>query len=229
MKKYIIITLLILGCSAKTDTSEVKIAGALRTIMMENKTGANIDLRDLKNQEHLYALGAVEGLQGEILVMNSEPILSQAIEDSFSIRNDFETKATLLVYTNVSEWSSQELEANLTNQELEMLIKQMGSENNLSTPFPFKIEGYASKLNWHIVNGNSGQSHEGHATSGYNNKLQSSEVEILGFYSEAHQGIFTHMGENAHLHFKTVDGSIAGHVDDLLLEKRSLLFLPKSY
>ena len=45
--------------------------------MMENNTEANINLLDLKDEEHLYALGALEGLEGEVLVMDSNTFVLQ--------------------------------------------------------------------------------------------------------------------------------------------------------
>ena len=49
---------------------------------------------------------------------------------------------------------------------------------------------------------------------------------MLGFYSNSHHAIFTHHTTNMHIHVKTVDNKIAGHVDGLTLEKGMTLKLP---
>jgi alpha-acetolactate decarboxylase len=227
MKRILIISFIFVGCT-KSEPTVVHISGVLKSIMMENKTEATVDLNDLKDEANLYALGAVAGLDGEILVLDSESLITKVAEDSFSISNDFNSKAALLVYANVKDWNSQTMESIQSIKELEAKLKQIAEDNKVTGAFPFMIKGNVSKLNWHIVNGNNGGSHESHATSGYQGELENNEVEILGFYSEAHQGVFTHRGQFSHSHFKTKEGA-AGHVDGLVIEKESLLFIPKSF
>ena len=49
---------------------------------------------------------------------------------------------------------------------------------------------------------------------------------MVGFYSDAHHGIFTHHSTNMHIHMKTGDHKVAGHVDDLTLGPKMILKLP---
>jgi len=53
------------------------------------------------------------------------------------------------------------------------------------------------------------------------------EVVILGFYSSQHKAIFTHHSSNSHMHFRTKDQSLAGHVDALKINDSITLNLPK--
>ena len=48
----------------------------LKNIMHHGDLSSKIDLMELENLENLYALGAVEQLKGEILIMNSKPYIS---------------------------------------------------------------------------------------------------------------------------------------------------------
>ncbi len=229
MRNTIIIALLLAGCK-QMSAPVVNIAGNLQSIMMKIETQATFDLRDLKGQPNVYALGAVEGLKGEILVMDSQPFVTSVVEDTFSFRNSFDTKATLLVSTRVKEWHSYPLEESMDSKELAAFAKKMAEENQVEEPFPFLVKGKAQQVKWHIVNGGSGKSnasHSDHAASGFSSELIESNVEVLGFYSTAHQGVFTHRGQNSHMHFK--DRYSMGHVDDLIIDKGSLLFIPKSY
>jgi len=229
MRNTIIIALLLAGCK-QVSAPVVNISGSLHSIMMKNETQATFDLRDLDGQPNVYALGAVEGLKGEILVMDSQPFVTSVDEDTFSLTNSFDAKATLLVSTTVKEWHSYTLAESMGSKELASFAKKMAEENQVEEPFPFLVKGKAQQVKWHIVNGGSGRSnasHSDHAAAGFSSELTDSEVEVLGFYSTAHQGVFTHRGQNSHMHFK--GGSSMGHVDDLIIDKGSLLFIPKSY
>ncbi|MEP2671255.1 MAG: acetolactate decarboxylase [Cyclobacteriaceae bacterium] len=230
MKNIIIITILLTSCTPK-EVAEVNIVGELRAIMRENKTEANINLLDLKEEEHLYALGALEGLAGEVLIMDSNPMISKVKGDSFAIVNNYDAKATLLVYTQVKDWDSFDINEDLMLGELEEFVNEKAMQAKLAEPIPFLVKGTASKLNWHIVNGSPGANatHEDHASSGFNREWNDAEVEILGFYSQTHHGVMTHHGENSHLHFLSRNGSATGHVDEVLIKKGSFLFIPKSY
>ena len=52
-------------------------------------------------------------------------------------------------------------------------------------------------------------------------------IDILGFYSEAHKGVFTHHDSNLHMHFKTETVNLAGHVDYIFLGSNMTLKLPE--
>ena len=49
---------------------------------------------------------------------------------------------------------------------------------------------------------------------------------MLGFYSDSHHAIFTHHTTNMHMHVKTDNNEIAGHVDALVLGEGMILKLP---
>jgi acetolactate decarboxylase len=54
------------------------------------------------------------------------------------------------------------------------------------------------------------------------------EVMLVGFWSTQHQGIFTPMGANMHVHFQTADNRMSGHVQGLDLGQGGMtLSLPK--
>ena len=41
------------------------------------------------------------------------------------------------------------------------------------------------------------------------------DVEIVGFYSKEHKGIFTHHDADTHMHLISSDRKIMGHLDDV--------------
>ena len=210
----------------------VEYHGALKNMMHKGDITAKADLSDLKKTEHIYALGALENLKGEIQIFDSKPYNTMVDSKALMFDQSFTKKATLLVYASVSEWNNIVIANNVvTYEQLEAFIKEEAVKNGIDTdaPFPFLIEGTAKSFDWHVINwkdGDTEHSHEKHISSGLHGTLKKKQVEMLGFYSNAHHAIFTHHTTNMHIHVKTTDNKIAGHVDALTLGKGMLLKLP---
>lgn len=218
--------------SCKTDlksSSAINVSGALRDIMHKGDLSAKIDLRSLSNLKNLYALGAVENLDGEILILNSKPHYSQVSSDSLITNHDFEAKASLLVSAEISDWQEREV-TGVNKVDLENQLKNYSDKSNLES-FPFLLKGIIKTLNWHIISWNPNDSihtPEKHRNSGLHGILLNEPIKIVGFYSENHQGVFTHHSTNIHMHFITQDERMTGHVDNLEIENGTKLFLPKT-
>jgi len=215
----------------KNVSVEVKHSGALRTIMSGNIEPV-INLDTLSKKIHLYALGAVDNLKGEIQIFDSKPINSFVVDSSLQIKDSYSLKGSLLVYAEVEEWDSFQIENSKTKSDLEEQIFEVATNIGINTekPFPFLLEGTVASVDWHVINWKDGDtihSHIKHKESGLNGRLQNTKVEILGFYSTKHKAIFTHHTTNMHMHFKTDDNTIAGHIDDLSLNQKITLKLPK--
>ena len=214
------------------NSYKVEYKGALKNIMHKGDVTAKAGLSDLKEVEHLYALGALENLKGEIQIFNSSPFNTMVADSTLSFDNTFEKKATLVVYVSVSKWYSLNIPDDVvTYDQLESYIEQSAQENqiNIEEPFPFLIEGTANSIDWHVINwkdGDTEHSHEKHINSGLNGTVNNRDVKMLGFYSNSHHAIFTHHTTNMHIHVKTDDNKIAGHVDGLTLGKGMILKLP---
>ncbi|MEK7729863.1 MAG: decarboxylase, partial [candidate division KSB1 bacterium] len=104
--------------------------------------------------------------------------------------------------------------------------KQRGLQRD--APFPFLLRG-AITVAWHVVDwaeGDTVHTHAKHRASGLHGRLEQQAVEILGFYSDQHHGIFTHRDSNMHLHVKTATGDFAAHVGEVEVQGGMSLFLP---
>jgi acetolactate decarboxylase len=91
------------------------------------------------------------------------------------------------------------------------------------------MEGSVSSFDWHVINwadGDTEHSHEKHISSGPHGTIRNQSVDILGFYSNKHHAIFTHHTTNMHLHVKTKDNVVSGHVDGITLAGGIKLKLP---
>ncbi|QHI35633.1 hypothetical protein IMCC3317_09790 [Kordia antarctica] len=231
---FAVMGIVVISCQSKAEKvkiTEVKHSGALRTIMSGNIESV-INLDSLSNKKHLYALGAVENLKGEIQIFDSEPSNSFVSDSSLQINDSYNLKASLLVYAEVEEWDSFQIENSKTKNDLEEQIFEIAKNSGINTdkPFPFLIEGNVASLDWHVINWKDGDkihNHKKHKEAGLNGTLKNKDVEIIGFYSTKHKAVFTHHTTNMHMHFKTADNAVAGHVDDVSLNNRITLKLPK--
>lgn len=212
---------------------KVEYSGALKNIMHKSDVTAYADLNDFKDVEHLYALGAVEGLKGEILVLDGNPYISSVQDEQLAIDNSFNYKASLIVNTSISDWDEYNIDnVVFTYEELEKFISMTAEKNgiDITEPFPFLLKGTADTLIWHVINwpeGDNDHTHEKHINSGLHGTHYNTNVEILGFYSDSHHAIFTHHTTNMHLHFISSDKTKTGHVDGLTLGEGMKLLLPK--
>ncbi len=213
--------------------------GALRIMMHQGDISAKVDMRDLADRPNLYALGAVAQLKGEILVLGGKafiakpvPTRREAMDGQVSLDTTMQHEAALLVTAEVAEWKSYPLpDGDLTKDELQTFIATQAEVHGLdpSGPFPFMIKGMTS-FDWHVIDwpeGDREHSHEKHVTSGPHGHQDSTEVQILGFYSDHHHAVFTHHSTNLHMHVLTDDRTLAAHVDDLVVHRGAELFLPE--
>lgn len=241
--RYILILLTIISITScgtdnkgksnkETNKFNVEYDGALKNMMHKGDISAKADLSKLEEVEHVYALGALENLKGEVQIFDSKPYNTIVIDSILTFDNSFKKKATLLVYASVSKWKSINIPDNIiTYEQLESYIEQSAKENQIEIdePFPFLIEGTPKSFDWHVINwkdGDTEHSHEKHIRSGLHGTINNRQVEMLGFYSDSHHAIFTHHTTNMHIHVKTVDNKLAGHVDGLILGKEMILKLP---
>ena len=232
--KLLFLLICIISCtSAKHKPSyNVEYKGALKSIMHNGDLSANANLRDFQQSQNLYALGALEKLKGEILILNSKPFISRLQNDRLTIDDSFDHQATLFVYASVKKWNSIPIPNPISNlQEVEKFIESTAEEQGIDVDqaFPFMISGNAKSFRWHVIDwaeGDNDHSHEKHIQSGPHGTVNDREVEILGFYSNHHHAIFTHHTTNMHMHVKTSDNQLAGHLDDLILGSGMMLKLP---
>ena len=224
------------SCSESNDKKvEVHHYGALKNMMHKGDLSAKVTLDELKGMNHLYALGAVENLKGEILILDGIPSVSY-VEGNDSLKTmmidkSFEKNACLLVIASVEEWESIYIPNTIiTYEDFEVFVEETALKKGINTdkPFPFMIEGIAKSFDWHIIDwpeDDTEHSHEKHIHSGLYGTLENQEAEMLGFYSNKHHAIFTHHTTNMHIHVKSE--KVIGHIDDMTLGIDMMLKIPK--
>jgi acetolactate decarboxylase len=209
---------------------EVRWSGALKNVMMKGDLRGTIDLKALGKVEHLYAVGALEGLSGEVTVIDSRASIARVREGKPVVRQVAEGKACVLVYAQVKQWKEMLLPKSTRSlEELEASVvaaaKQQGI--NVNRPFPFLVKGKVAEASYHVLRhpGKLKDAHELHDKAQVRYVLKEQHVELVGFYSDQHLGIFT-CGGNLHVHVQCADAKMSGHLDEVALGDEMRLFLP---
>lgn len=222
------------GCAsnAQETINPVKVIGEMKNVMWKGELQGNINLDTINDKKHLYGLGPVEYLAGELLILDGKSYKSTVVSDTeMDVEETFDIKAPFFGYTNISRWTEQAVPENI--QTIKNLEVYLDIETRNSTrPFMFRLTGTVEKAVIHIVNLPKGtrvsspkDAHRGQV----NYELKDEQIEILGFFSTQHKAIFTHHDTYLHMHLITADRKKMGHLDEVLFKKGSMkLYLPES-
>lgn len=229
MKLIFIVISALLFFSAN-NFPEVKVAGAMRNIMMQGNFKAYANL-DTLSKANLYGLGAIEDLKGEFMVLNGEVLSSAKQNKKIVNKTNTVKKAALFVYSYVRNWKSITIQANINSYtDLEKCITTTAKENSIDTTqaFVFKIEATPSATNFHIIDWEKGKKHtmKNHKQFAYSGKTVNSNVKMLGFYSDHHHSVFTHHTTNMHIHILDSVSKNIGHLDDVKINGTVKIYLP---
>jgi acetolactate decarboxylase len=214
--------------SFKLIYDDVKVVGAMKNVMWKGELEGSISLDTILDKNGLYGLGPESYLTGEILVNNGKSYVSKVTTDStMAVEQTFDVSAPFFVYANVYDWEERKLPEHIKT--INNLEKYIDSTTSIfKRPFAFKLSGTVKNAAIHIQNLPSGSSvsspeeaHQGQI----NYTLHNEAVEIIGFFSTKHAGIFTHHDTFLHMHLITSDETKMGHLDVLEIDQMKL-FLP---
>ncbi len=212
---------------------DLQIHGALKEIMHKGARQGVVQLSEVINDDHVYGIGAMENLDGEILIMDSQLLINRAkpygIPTGQTIP-DKNSKALLLVTAKVNDWQTiqinQETDYYSIDSKIKAEAKKVGVD--IENPFPFIITGEFSEIDWHIISPQSPDgSHDDHLAKSWKRKDSNTQGKILGFYSEKHQAVFTHHTRYTHMHILYESDALSGHIDGLKLNADWQISFPK--
>jgi acetolactate decarboxylase len=219
------------GVSARDAGYTVRWVGAQRNVLQGDISG-HIALASLADLPNLYAVGPAEHLRGEVSIFDSLPSISRITNGSLKIETNFSCSACFLVYTQVSTWRQLTFPTAIKDEAtLETHIVKSASELGIDVgrPFPFLINSTPERATLHVLDKRDGLPHnaELHEKAKVRFVLQGEPVEVIGFYSNRHRGIFTPGDVNVHMHIKSVDGRMSGHLEAIQLERGATLAVPR--
>ena len=222
----------------------VEYDGKQGAIVASGKTEGILPIAEMSGANGAYGVGACEGLDGEITIFKGKPYVTKVRGDGFIMDNSQSGMAIFGAWTNNMQWRDEPVPADVkTYYDLQRFVKARAAAAGIdtsSTPFPFLVTGKPAELKWHInVDRTGGKpiTRELFRQSKANYVMKNEEVNIVGFYSEKHHGVFIGTyapaikekdTKNAiHVHLASKDGKSAGHIDDLTFEGGMTLRLPQ--
>lgn len=225
---------LITVSGAQSDPSPywVGSVGDRMRIMHSNDLSGHVDLRTLQDIPHLYALGPLAELKGEITIYDGEASISTIENGQPLVSDKLQGEAIFLLYGSASAWQRIEIPQAIDElATLETYVERTAAERGLdiSDPFPFRIEGVAETMTYHIIfkADEAPHSHAEHHKAKYTFDVTQQDAKFIGFWVDAARvGKLTHPGERTHLHTILKDNRSSGHVDALQLAEGATLYLP---
>ena len=228
---------------AKKD-GRVEYIGAQKDIFATGKASRVVSLEALADRKSLYAIGPIEGLDGEITIFDSKSYITKVRGSDYIADQTFKDGAVFLVWTEQSKWRDVPVPPTVKSYvDLQQFVKDQAQAAGIdvSQAFPFLLSGTPAEVKWHI---NVDRSEGKPITRGLFEKSKQGFVtknepaDIVGFYAENHTGEFIcHLApaiqensgiENAiHIHLVSRSSKAAGHIDDITLGTNTVLRLPK--
>lgn len=250
MKKSTVVALgVLLGACATTafqGTKEglVEYGGSQKTIFATGKAERVVPVGSMSAGTDSFGVGAVAGLDGEITVFNGKPYVTKVRGAGYTLDHDHDHDATFAVWTRVPRWREEPIPAEVQGYlDLQNFVKARAAAAGIdvSKPFPFRLAGTPTEVKWHInVDRTEGKpiNSELFAKSKANYVAKNQPMDIIGFYSEKHPGVFISAYAPAiqkesglmnaiHIHMVSHDGKSAGHIDNLTLAPGMMLRLPQ--
>jgi acetolactate decarboxylase len=223
---FLIVSLFLLACLPKQNGVVVNHIGELREIMHKGQFQARVNL-DTLTGSHLFGLGAMDSLSGEILVLDNHIYSSQVVDSAVQVMRNSNVEATLFVYAEVNAWDTLNV---IDINDIEGLLEEKATELNIKGPFPFMLIGKPKNLEYHVINFNTSMGDiNNHKDGAFKGAVNNEDLTILGFHATNAQGIYTHHDSHVHMHFLNAEGTNSGHVDDADFTNRKFkLLIPKS-
>jgi acetolactate decarboxylase len=243
-----ILGLLLVAASAaivgSTKEGLVEYVGAQKTIFSTGKAESVVSLEDLSGRKGLYAMGPIDGLDGEITIFDSKPSITKVRGKDYVMDNTFKHGAFFLVWTENSNWQDVPVPNTVKGYvDLQTFVKVQAQAAGIDVakPFPFLLSGTPVEIKWHInVDRTGGKpiTNDLFVKSKEPFVTKNEPVDIIGFFSESHSGVFLSQYAPAikeksgiknaiHIHFVSRTSKASGHIDDIILREGMVLRLPK--
>lgn len=234
---HLLVLALASSCAAGSTATQVPLEhtvehwGGMREVLREGRTEGRIDLADVLGPNSI-AVGATAGLAAEITVDAGEAHIAEVVDPDSA--QGLRTRgpapgeqATLLVIADVPIWSEYTLPALPDLAELEASLRSTAAANGIdvTTPFPFRVEGEASTLHLHVLN-HSCPIADPRGPKPWRFAGENEPTVLVGFHAQGSAGRLTHHGQRSHTHALLTARDISGHVDEVSFPPGARLFLP---
>lgn len=233
---------LFLCCAEPPDRSDELIqVGSMHEAIGKGQHQGRIEVGEVVGESHFYGVGALEGLRGEITILNSVATITGVAGDGHiqPIENT-EAKATMLVGQYISDWSHSTLAEDVPHTQFDKTIAEMAARKgmDISEPFVFVAEGEFTDVRMHVING-ACPVHARIRKLDIEPEKRPFEMEertvrgtLVAVYAADAAGKLTHPATSTHAHLVYIDETtgerVTGHLEQVGLAKGAVLKLPES-
>lgn len=222
--------LLLAGPASTHAQPAVRVLGEMRRMFTAHDIRPNVDLIKINTHPHLFALGPLAGLQGEVTVLDGNIFVSKIKSGAESVTVDPHAKSVFLVYASVPAWNSIPLPSNvLTEADLSRYLEEHLPSQSRSA---LQVHTTARTAQYHIQNyrgSAAALTHEAHDAAKVLISLTNTPVDLIGFFTarEEDGGSFVHRGQKTHIHLVSRDRKHMGHLESIQLGPGAQLLLPE--
>ena len=233
----------LVGYSAEEPSSPAGLlqVGGMHETIGRGQDQGRVSLAEIVGKPHFHGVGALEGLRGEITVLDSVAIVTGVTRDGRPQPMEGATaKATMLVGESIGEWMDVTLTEEVSHEQFDQTIRDMaaGKGIDVSQPFVFVIEGELADVRLHVING-ACPIRARMRKLDIEREKQPFELEenrmngtLVGVYAEDAVGTLTHPATRTHAHLIYIDEQtserLTGHIERVGLAKGAVLRLPRS-
>ncbi|CAH0999692.1 hypothetical protein LEM8419_00992 [Neolewinella maritima] len=215
---------------AITSDAALSIAGTQRATLYDGRISGSIDLNTIENLDGLYGLGPAEYLRGAVLVFDGKGYRSQVTAaDELRVEETLRESPPFFVYTHQRTWNEYTVPSTVRS------LKQFTDYLDQLTigdprPFAYRLAGPVRTAKLTVLNlkeGLSIESPEEAERGQLTLTVQDREVDVLGFFSTAHQGVFTDLDSYTRMHLITRERDVMGRLSGVTFGEGMKLFLPE--
>jgi len=233
--------LALFGCATEQSQSSRQLLqyGGMHETIGQQQHHARVDLDELDRLPHFYGVGAVEGLQGEITIADSKPIVTAVTPDG-RLRDDppSNVKAAMLIGQSAPEWTHVELTRDIPHDRFDDAIAEAASSHavDIAQPFMFVIEGEFKDVRLHVINGACPLHARMHKIElrpedrPFELEAETLDGTLVGVYAADSVGALTHPATSVHVHLIYTDPNtgkqVTGHVERIGVVSGAILKLP---
>ncbi len=211
----------------------VRWVGAQRDVLTGDLR-PRVRLHSLMGLSHLYALGPLAGLRGEISILDGVPAVACVRDGADVTEPRVDVDAAFLVYAQIAAWDERPIpDAVHGAAELDAVLSRAARTRgiDLARPVAFLIRSEGASARFHVLDRRGDAPHGPceHERVKVRFRVSETPIEVLGFRSDRHAGVFIPAGETVHMHLRTLDGRRSGHLEDVDLPPGSRLALPRRW
>lgn len=236
MKPYIALLAVLSSLAFAQEAPTVRDYGSFRRMQHRQDYAPQVAVKDAAGGPGWYAIGALDGLRGEITVHDGQVFLSlgKSMDGRIAQRDAGDARATLLAAAKVEAWDEVPIPRAMPQAELRAFILAQAGARGLDADraWPFRIRGDIVDYRWHVL-AEPHPDYRGHGSAApmarqYETAGPRMAAEVIGFHSGAAlEGVISHPGERFHEHLLDPARTLTGHLDAFGVAAEAVLLLPR--